>query len=96
MLFFLGVVGTFDTIFTILIADADTVHRFSLFKQLKEEITLHFNKLLKLAGDKLTDICKLDKQIWKALDDEEVKCKEKIEMIEQVRDKQVLISSLYL
>ena len=55
----------------------------------QEEITTYFHKLLKSASDKITEICKLDLQIWRTLDDDEVECKEKIQIIETARDEQV-------
>ena len=64
-------------------------HRFCSLDQLKEEITSHFADLLKSASDKVTNICKRDKKIWRVLDDEEMECKHMIEMIERIRDEQV-------
>ena len=64
-------------------------HRFHSLDQLKEEITSHFTDLLTSANDKVTDICKRDKKMWRILDDEEVECKHMIETIEHIRDEQV-------
>ena len=72
-----------------------TQHNIRLLSKLKEEITAEVKKLLKSANDKITEMCKLDKQIWRTLDDEEVQCKEKIEMIEQLCEEQVTISDVF-
>ncbi|XP_067943266.1 E3 ubiquitin-protein ligase TRIM71-like [Watersipora subatra] len=66
-----------------------TDHTFSSLNTMKEEITAHFNKLLQSASEKLTEICMADKEIWKVLDEEEVECAKRIQMIERVRDKQI-------
>ena len=71
--------------------DGATSHTFTSLNQLKEEIHVHFNQLLKSVGDKLTNICKKDKQMWKILDDEEVKFEEKLKKIEEIRDEQVTV-----
>ena len=71
------------------VVDTETNHRFNTLNKFQEEITAYFNKLLKSASDKITEICKLDKQIWRTLDDEEVECKVKIQIIENTRDEQV-------
>ena len=77
--------------------DTKKNHRFNALNKFQEEITAYFNKLLKSASDKITEICKLDKQIWRTLDDEEVECKEKIQIIETTRDEQVNAkTSLYI
>ncbi|XP_067943234.1 uncharacterized protein [Watersipora subatra] len=68
---------------------AVTDHRFSSLNTLKEDITAHFNNLLLSASAKLTEICMADKQIWKVLDEEEVECAKRIQMIERVRDEQI-------
>ena len=68
-----------------------TQHNIRLLSTLKEEITAEVKKLLKSANGKITEMCKLDKQIWRTLDVEEVECKEKIEMIEQLCEEQVSI-----
>ena len=57
--------------------------------QLKEEITSYFTGLLKSVSEKVTDICKRDKKIWRILDDAEVECRHMIEKIERIRDEQV-------
>ena len=75
--------------------DTDQHHRFNTLNKFKEEITAYFNNLLKSASDKITEICKLDKQIWRTLDDEEVECKEKIQIIEPARDEQVNATTKY-
>ena len=67
----------------------DQHHKYNTLNKFQEEITAYFNKLLKSASDKITEIYKLDKQIWRTLDDEEVECKEKIQIIETARDEQV-------
>ncbi|XP_067932738.1 uncharacterized protein [Watersipora subatra] len=64
-------------------------HNFLLLNQLKEKITTEFDELLQLVNDKLTEICIVDKQIWRMLDKEEAKCKEKIELIERVCEEQI-------
>ena len=64
-------------------------HRFNTLNKFQEEITAYFTELLKSANNKITEIYKLDKQIWRTLDDEEVECKEKIQIIETTRDEQV-------
>ncbi|XP_067943192.1 uncharacterized protein [Watersipora subatra] len=69
--------------------DAGINHTFSSLNALKEEITTHFNNLLQSACEKLTEICKVDKQIWKVLDEEEVECAKRIQIIEKVRDEQI-------
>ena len=64
---------------------------FTSFNKLKDQITSHFDGLLKKAAEKLTDLCKQDKQIWRTLlDDEEVECKEMIQQIWRIRDDQVI------
>ncbi|XP_067943267.1 E3 ubiquitin/ISG15 ligase TRIM25-like [Watersipora subatra] len=69
--------------------DALTDHTFGSLNTMKEDITAHFNSLLQSASEKLTEICKADKQIWKVLDEEEVECAKRIQMIERVRDEQI-------
>ncbi|XP_067943286.1 tripartite motif-containing protein 59-like [Watersipora subatra] len=69
--------------------DGLTDHTFNLLKTIKEEVTAHFNSLLESANEKLTEICKTDKQIWKVLDEEEVECAKRIQIIEKVRDEQI-------
>ncbi|XP_067933727.1 E3 ubiquitin/ISG15 ligase TRIM25-like [Watersipora subatra] len=64
-------------------------HNFMLLSQLKEKITTEFGELLQLVNDKLTEICVVDKQIWRMLDKEEAKCKEEIELIERVCEEQI-------
>ncbi|XP_067932732.1 E3 ubiquitin-protein ligase TRIM33-like [Watersipora subatra] len=64
-------------------------HTFILLSQLKEKITTEFDELLQLVNDKLTEICIIDKQIWRMLDKEEAKCKKKIELIEKVCEEQI-------
>ena len=71
--------------------DGATSHTFTSLNQLKEEIHVHFDQLLKSAGDKLTNICKKNKQIWKILDEEEVLFEEKLKKIEEIRDEQVTV-----
>ena len=71
--------------------DGATSHTFTSLNQLKEEIHVHFDQLLKSAGDKLTNICKKNKQIWKILDEEEVLFEEKLKKIEEIRDEQVTL-----
>ena len=71
--------------------DGATSHTFTSLNQLKEDLQTHFDQLLKSAGDKLTNICKKDKQIWKMLDDEEVLFEEKLKKIEEIRDEQVTV-----
>ncbi|XP_067943230.1 uncharacterized protein [Watersipora subatra] len=72
-------------------SDAVTDHTFSSLNTLKEEITVHFNNLLQSADEKLTEICKVDKQIWRVLDEEEVECAKRLQMIEKVCDEQIEI-----
>ena len=79
-----------------LTVDQMTDHKISFFDELKEEITSYFNVLLNSASDRLTEICKLDKLAWASLDDEEEQCKQKIDMIERVRDEQVLVNDCLL
>ena len=74
----------------LLLIDNETEHSIRLLNKLKEEITAHFNEVLTLANKKITEICKLDKKAWRYLDDVEMDCKEKIEMIERIRDEQVI------
>ncbi|XP_067941924.1 uncharacterized protein [Watersipora subatra] len=69
--------------------DAVKNHTFSSLNSWKEAITTHFNNLLESASAKLTEICKADKHIWKVLDEEEVECAKRIQMIERVCDEQI-------
>ena len=69
--------------------ETNRTHNFQSLNLMKQEITAHFKNLLKSASDKITEICKLDKQVWKMLDKEEIQCKVKIKKIEQARDDQV-------
>ncbi|XP_067943271.1 E3 ubiquitin-protein ligase TRIM56-like [Watersipora subatra] len=66
-----------------------TDHTFSSLNTMKEEITAHFTSLLQSASEKLTEICKTDKYIWKVLAEEEVECAKRIQMIERCRDEQI-------
>ena len=75
----------------LLTIDNETEHSIRLLNKLNEEMTAHFNGLLKLSNSRITEICKLDKQAWRSLDDVEMECKEKIEMIEKIRDEQVIV-----
>ncbi|XP_067941719.1 uncharacterized protein [Watersipora subatra] len=69
--------------------DALTDHAFSSLNAMKEEITAHFTRLLQSASEKLTEICKTNKYIWKVLDEEEVECAKRIQMIERFCDEQI-------
>ncbi|XP_067940804.1 uncharacterized protein [Watersipora subatra] len=56
---------------------------------LKKEITTHYNGLLRAANNMLTEICKLDKQLWGMYDDEEVECKKRVEMVDRLQEEQI-------
>ena len=64
-------------------------HLFQLLKDIKANKIHRFKNILKTASTKITKICKLDKEAWKALDVGEVECKDKVRIIEQARDEQV-------
>lgn len=64
-------------------------HRFVSLNQLTGELQTHYNQLLTSAGDKLADIPKQDKQLWKILQDEEAQINKKLKVIEEIRDDQV-------
>ena len=69
--------------------DDSTNHKLSSFTALKEEITSHYKQLLKSVEDKITQMCKESKQIWRKLDDVEEKCEKWTQEINRLRDEQV-------
>ncbi|XP_067941718.1 uncharacterized protein [Watersipora subatra] len=64
-------------------------HTFTSLNTLKKKINAEFDNLLEQASEKLTELCILDKQIWNVLDEEEVECAKRIQMIERIRDEQI-------
>ena len=68
---------------------SDSCHKYVSIANLEEKITAHFDELLKSVSNKMTEICKLDKTIWKKLDDIEDQCKRKITLIEQICEQKV-------
>ena len=76
------------------LSDAQTEHHISSLDELEKEITSQYNESLKVVSDRRTIICKMEKDSWKALDDEELACKDKIERIEKARDE--LVNKYYL
>ena len=68
---------------------SDNCHKYVSIANLEEKITAHFDELLKSVSNKMTEICKLDKTIWKKLDDIEDQCKRKITLIEQICEQKV-------
>ena len=64
-------------------------HDIGLFDKLEEEIFSHFDAIVKSTGEKITKICKLEKESWKVLDDEEEQCAKKIQMIEKAGEERV-------
>ena len=80
----------------IVIVTAEERHKFCPLDELKEKITSDFNELLKKACDKLAHICRLDKHIWSSLDAEEVQCEEKLALIDQIRDEQVNLLTIFV
>ena len=49
-------------------------HEICFLNQLKEELASHFESLFKLSSDRITEMCKLEKQAWRSLDDREKFC----------------------
>ena len=70
-------------------SDYSTNHKLSSFTALTEEITSHYKQLLKSAEERITEMCKVSKETWRKLDDEEEKCDKWIQEIKRVRDEQV-------
>ena len=64
-------------------------HDASSLSQLKADLTKHFDELLKSANVKMTQICKLDKEAWRNLDNAETESKEKMAAVERLADEQV-------
>ena len=70
-------------------SDGSPNHKLSSFTALTEEITSHYKQLLKSAEERITEMCKVSKETWRKLDDEEEKCDKWIQEIKRVRDEQV-------
>ena len=67
----------------------DSEHNIIPLGEGKGKIATFFDEKLKLANDKIADICELDKQAWKSLEDVEKECEKMIETIKENCDKQV-------
>ena len=76
-------------ILVIAFSDVAAKHDIGLFDKLEEEIFSHFDAIVKSTGEKITKICKLEKESWKVLDDEEEQCAKKIQMIEKAGEERV-------
>ena len=70
-------------------SDAAAKHDIGLLDKIEKEIISHFDAIVKSTGEKITKICKLEKESWKVLDDEEEQCAKKIQMIEKAGEERV-------
>ncbi|XP_067932500.1 uncharacterized protein [Watersipora subatra] len=59
-------------------------HKFSSLNKHNEEIKTHFERLLKSASDKLTEICRLNKQAWLTLDECEAQGRASLKLIDKI------------
>ena len=56
----------------------------------------HFAEMIKKCSDKVTELCKLEKQTWQTVDELNEKCKAMMNQVDTTAEKQVPLLCLFL
>ena len=64
-------------------------HNIWFIENLKGKVFTDFDNITKRVNNKITEICRLDKEAWKHLDDEEEGCKKKLELVDRAVNEKV-------
>ena len=65
-------------------------HKNFLLATTRIPLEAQFADMIKKCSDKITELCKLEKETWQTVDELNEKCKAMIEQVETTKDKQVL------
>ena len=76
------------------LVDEKSEHSISTLDELRDIIATVLNDLIKAISCRVTEMCKLEKQTWKHLDDREVECQQMITAIEAAREEKVAEAKL--